>query len=54
MYDEEDEKFESDKFDECWSCKFRFCEATCYDCDYGEEFEPEDFDEVDKDFKGRI
>ncbi len=47
---DEDDIFESDKFDECYMCKFRFCEATCDDCDYGEEFEQDDPDEVDKDF----
>jgi hypothetical protein len=51
MY-EEDEKevFESDKFDECWTCKHRFEEDVCSGCRYGEEFEEEDYDEVDKDF----
>lgn len=52
--EDEEEIFESDKFDECWSCKFRFCEATCDDCDYGENFEAEDPDEVDKEFKGYL
>lgn len=50
MYDEENEEFESDKFDECWTCKNRFCVKTCDDCGYGENFEEEDHDEVDKDF----
>jgi predicted nucleic-acid-binding Zn-ribbon protein len=55
MYEDDDEDedgdiFESTKFDECWSCKHRFCLATCNDCDYGENYEAEDMDEVDKDF----
>jgi len=49
-YDEEEEIFESDKFDECWQCRHRFEESICNDCDYGESFEEEDPDEVDKDF----
>jgi hypothetical protein len=50
FYDEDLEPWESDKFDECWTCKHRFCELTCSGCGYGEEFEEEDLDEVDKDF----
>lgn len=50
---EEDIEF---KFDDCLTCKFRFkpwlyCET---ECDMGESYEPDDIDEVDKDFRGRI
>lgn len=48
--DDSEEIWESDKFDECWSCKNRFCELICNSCDYGESFEEDDPDEVDKDF----
>lgn len=45
-----------EKFDDCETCKFRmrpwlFCED---DCDVGESYEPDDIDEVDKNFRGRI
>lgn len=50
MYEDDEDIWESDKFDECWSCKHRFCLKTCLDCDYGENFEENDPDEVDKDF----
>jgi hypothetical protein len=51
MFEDDDEdRFESDKFDECWSCKHRFCEWVCDDCGVGENFEEDDPDEVDKDF----
>lgn len=52
--DEDEDKFECDKFNDCRFCKNRFFEKTCEDCDYGEEFEEEDIDEVDKYFNGRI
>lgn len=51
MYDDDDEEFwECDKFDECGLCRNRFDESICDDCDYGENFEDNDPDEVDKDF----
>lgn len=50
----DDEIFESDKFDDCETCKNRFTMKICIDCDYGESFEEEDIDEVDKYFNGRI
>lgn len=52
-FDDEDEedRFESSKFDECWRCKNRFNYQICErECDMGESFEEEDPDEVDKDF----
>lgn len=55
MYDDEEEElFECDKFDECGGCKNRFTEFVCMNCDVGEYFEEEDYDEVDKHFNGRI
>lgn len=54
MEDEDEDIFECSKFDECGSCKHRYIETTCDDCGYGEEFELEDYDEVDKHFQGRI
>jgi hypothetical protein len=51
--DDDDEIFECDKFDECGLCRNRFTLETCEDCDVGEFFEEEDYDEVDKHFKGR-
>ncbi len=53
---EDDDSYECDKFDDCRTCKFRtvahlYCED---DCDYGESYEEEDQDEVDKHFKGRL
>jgi hypothetical protein len=49
----DEEFFESDKFEDCAECKHRFCEITCFDCGLGEEFEPEDMEEVDAHFGGR-
>jgi hypothetical protein len=49
-----EQEFESDKFDDCIECKNRFCELTCETCDYGESFEPDDMEEVDAHFDGRI
>lgn len=54
MKDDEEEIFESNKFDDCSSCKNRFKFHICMDCRYGEDFEEEDLDEVDKYFDGRI
>jgi hypothetical protein len=51
---EDDDTFECDKFDDCRFCRHRFAEIICEDCDVGENFEEEDYDEVDKYFKGRI
>lgn len=51
---EDDDIFECDKFDDCRFCKHRFKALVCDDCNFGEEFEEEDYDEVDKYFKGRI
>jgi hypothetical protein len=55
MFDDEDEEecFQCDKFEDCGLCKNRFDEPTCDDCDVGENFEEEDYDEVDKYFQGR-
>lgn len=50
--DDEEENFICDKFEDCGLCKNRFFEYICNDCDYGEEFEEEDYDEVDKEFRG--
>jgi hypothetical protein len=50
MYDDE---FECDKFDECYGCKFRFREDICGGCGLGEEYEPDDLEEVDAHFVGR-
>jgi hypothetical protein len=50
--DDEDEIFECSKFDDCGLCKNRFKARICNDCDVGEHFEEEDYDEVDKYFKG--
>lgn len=44
--DDEEEVFESDKFDECFMCVNRFCERTCGDCDVGENFEEVDPDNL--------
>lgn len=49
----DEEFFECEKFDECYLCKHRFKEKICEDCNAGEEFEEEDYDEVDKYFNGR-
>lgn len=48
------EFFLCDKFDDCESCKNKFEEDICDDCDCGENFEEEDYDEVDRHFKGRV
>ncbi len=44
------------KFDDCLNCRFRYRpELYCKnDCDYGESYEPDDIDEVDVNFGGRI
>jgi len=47
-FDDDDEIFESDKFDDCAACKHRFCEWICKRCDMGEEFEEEDLEELDE------
>lgn len=52
--DDDEDKFVSNKFDDCKSCKNRFNFSICRDCGYGEDFEEEDIDEVDKFFDGRI
>lgn len=54
--DDDLEPVECDKFDDCKNCKWRFQpELYCEDdCDYGEMFEEEDPDEVDKYFQGRV
>ena len=55
MYDEDDDdKFECDKFEDCSTCRNRFREKVCVTCYAGEEFEEEDIDEVDKYFQGRF
>lgn len=51
---DEDGRFLSDKFDDCEVCKNKRKIRVCNSCDYGEEFESEDMDEVDKHFNGRI
>ena len=51
---EDDEIFECDKFDDCGECKLRFKEAVCRLCFSGEDFEPDDMEEVDAHFMGRI
>jgi hypothetical protein len=44
----------SDKFEDCETCKHKFCEWICDDeCDVGESYEPEDIEEVDAHFQGR-
>lgn len=50
----DDDNFECDKFDECNGCKWRFVEETCDDCGAGEDYEPDDMEEVDAHFKGRF
>lgn len=50
----EEEEYEL-KFEDCASCKWRckpwlFCEDAC---DVGESYEEDDYDEVDKYFRGR-
>jgi hypothetical protein len=53
--DEDDnEIFESDKFDDCKDCRNRFRMNICNGCGFGEDFEEEDYDEVDKHFNGRV
>lgn len=55
MFDEEDEDaFVSNKFEDCRECRNRFSEIVCNGCDVGEEFEEEDYDELDKHFRGRL
>lgn len=49
--DDEEEVFICDKFDDCRFCRNRFEEDICDDCDVGENFEEEDYDEVDKYFR---
>ncbi len=54
-YDDYDDDIEAcDKFDDCAECKNRFCPMTCNDCDVGENFEPDDMEEVDAHFNGRF
>lgn len=50
MFEDDDEDlWESEKFDECYKCKNRFNFNICeYDCDVGESFEEEDDDGLDK------
>lgn len=52
--DEDEDIFVSDKFEDCVECKHRFECEECEICDYGENFEPEDIEEVDACFQGRI
>lgn len=54
MKNNEDDLFECDKFEDCAACKNKYKETVCDSCDFGEEFEEQDLDEVDKYFKGRI
>ena len=35
------------KFDDCYMCRFRRKKHICRDCDYGEQFEDEDVQELD-------
>jgi hypothetical protein len=48
MWQDDEEVFESDKFDECYMCVNRFRERTCNGCDAGEEFEEEDPDNLEE------
>lgn len=55
MFEDDDEDiFVSVKFDDCRECRNRFAETICNGCEMGEEFEEEDYDELDKHFMGRL
>jgi hypothetical protein len=51
---DDEDIFISEKFEDCSECKHRFSCNICEWCDVGEEFEPDDMEEVDAHFKGRF
>lgn len=47
-WDNEEDRFISEKFDECFSCRNRFNIHICSQCDVGEYFDSDDVDELDE------